>query len=172
MINFVKFFGVEKMNVKKTIEKIRATCNNYVDPDLLAFIIDEDNTMITNNILEIEKYDINENDSYEERLLKIHKHENIFLPIGMMTFMPILNECDLFCENDYHLTLTQEEFSIYSDEEEKLLGILIKKDSNDYLIGKSDICSCSADSSFEKIEKTECEFYNNIESIIEEKIEE
>ena len=158
------------MNLNETIKNIRATCNNYVDPDLLAFIIDDDNHMITNNIHEITKYGIEKTDSYEERLLKIHKNENIYLPLGMMTFMPILNECDIFSENDYNLKLTEEEFGKYCDEQEKLFGILIKKDSNEYILGKSDTCSCSVDSSFEELEKTDCEFYNTLEKIVKEKI--
>jgi hypothetical protein len=158
------------MNLKETIKNIRATCNNYVDPDLLAFIIDDENHMGTNNILEIEGYGIVDADSYEERLLKIHESENILLPLGMMTFMPILNECDIFSTEDYSLKLTKEEFDLYSDAEERLFGILIKKGSTDYIIGKSDTCSCSIDSSFEKLEKTDCEFYNTIEKIVKEKI--
>ena len=158
------------MNIKETIKNIRVSCNNYVDPDLFAFIIDEDFHMGTNNISEIEGYGINDDDSYEERLLKIHERENIFLPVGMMTFMPIINECDLFCEKDYNVKLTQEEFNENADEEEKLFGILIKKDSDDYIIGKTDVCNCSIDASFEKIEKSESEFYEKIEKIISEKI--
>ncbi|WP_292600048.1 hypothetical protein [Methanobrevibacter sp. UBA212] len=158
------------MNIKETIKNIRVSCNNYVDPDLFAFIIDEDFHMGTNNISEIEGYGINDDDSYEERLLKIHERENIFLPVGMMTFMPIINECDLFCEKDYNVKLTQEEFDENADEEEKLFGILIKNNSNDYIIGKTDVCNCSIDASFEKIEKSESEFYEKIEKIISEKI--
>ena len=158
------------MNIKETIKNIRASCNNYVDPDLFAFIIDEDFHMGTNNIPEIEGYGIEDDDSYEERLLKIHERENIFLPVGMMTFMPIINECDLFCEKDYNLKLTQDEFDENADEEEKLFGILIKKGSDDYIIGKTDVCNCSIDASFEKIEKSESEFYEKIEKIISEKI--
>lgn len=158
------------MNIKETIKNIRASCNNYVDPDLFAFIIDNDFHMGTNNIPEIEGYGINDDDSYEERLLKIHERENIFLPVGMMTFMPIINECDLFCEKDYNLKLTQDEFDENADEEEKLFGILIKKNSDDYIIGKTDVCNCSIDASFEKIEKSESEFYEKIEKIISEKI--
>ena len=158
------------MNIKETIKNIRASCNNYVDPNLFAFIIDDDFHMGTNNILEIEGYGIGNNDTYEERLMKIHEKENIFLPLGMMTFMPIINECDLFCEKDYNLKLTQEEFDENADEEEKLFGILIKKDSDEYIIGKTDVCNCSIDASFEKIEKSESEFYEKIEKIISEKI--
>ena len=158
------------MNIKETIKNIRVSCNNYMDPDLFAFIIDEDFHMGTNNISEIEGYGIEDDDSYEERLLKIHERENIFLPVGMMTFMPIINECDLFCEKDYNVKLTQEEFDENADEEEKLFGILIKKGSDDYIIGKTDVCNCSIDASFEKIEKSESEFYEKIEKIISEKI--
>ena len=53
------------MNLKETIKNIRASCNNYMDPDLLAFIIDDDDYMGTNNILEITTYDIIADDSYE-----------------------------------------------------------------------------------------------------------
>jgi hypothetical protein len=158
------------MNIGKTIKNIRAACNNYVDPNLLAFIIDDDCHMGTNNITEIEGYGITDNDSYEERLLKIHESENIFLPLGMMTFMPIVNECDLFCEKDYHLELAQEEFDTYFDKEEKLFGILVKKQSNEYVIGKTDVCSCSIDARFEKLEQKDCEFYRTIEQIVKEKI--
>lgn len=158
------------MDVKKTIENIRATCKNYMDPNLLAFIIDDDGYMGTNNILEIEGYGIEDGDTYVERLLKIHENENIFLPMGMMTFMPIINECDIFSTRDYHFELTDEEFSMYFDEEERLFGILIKKNSADYIIGKSDTCNCSIDSCFEKLEKTDCELYSTIEKIVNEKI--
>lgn len=158
------------MNLEETIKNIRDSCNNYMDPNLLAFLIDDDNSMGTNNILEITGYDIDDDDSYEERLLKIHESENIFIPFGMMTFMPIINQCDIFSDKDYSIQLKQEEFDEYSDSEEKLFGILIKKNSNDYTIGKTDVCSCSVDASFEKIEKTDCEFYKKIEEIVKDKI--
>ena len=158
------------MNLRQTIKNIRATCNNYVDPNLFSFIIHDDFRMGTNNILEIEGYGITSDDTYEERLLKIHETENIFLPVGMMTFMPIINECDLFCEKDYNIKLTQDEFSEHADEEEKLFGILVKKKSAEYIIGKTDTCNCSIDASFEKIEKSDSEFFRKIEEIIEEKI--
>ena len=158
------------MNIYETIKNIRASCKNYIDPDLLAFLIDDDNYMGTNKILEIRGYGITDDDTYEERLVKISESENIFLPLGMMTFMPILNECDIFSVEDYNLQLTPEEFDIYGDDEEKLFGILIRKGSDNYIIGKSDVCSCSVDSSFEKLEKTDCEFYKTIEKIVKEKI--
>ncbi len=158
------------MNLSETINNIRATCKNYIDPNLFAFIIDDDGYMGTNNILDIEGYGITDDDTYEERLLKISKSENIFLPLGMMTFMPMINECDVFTDEDYTFHLTQKEFDTYFDKEEKLFGILIKKDSDDYIIGKTDVCSCSIDASFEKLEKTDCEFYNTIEKIVNKKI--
>ena len=158
------------MNLEETIKNIRASCNNYMDPNLVAFIIDDDNRMGTNNILEITKYGINPDDSYEERLLKIHENENIFLACGMMTFMPIINECDIFSDDDCNLQLTPEEFEAYGDSEERLFGILVKKNSREFIIGKTDICSCSIDASFEKIEKRDCEFYKKIEEIVKDKI--
>lgn len=158
------------MNLSETIKNIRTTCNNYIDPDLFAFIIYDDNHMGTNNILEIEGYGIGDDDTYEERIVKIHEKENIYLPLGMMTFMPILNECDIFSVDNYNLQLTPEEFKLYGDEQERLFGILVKKGSDEYIIGKSDTCNCSMDSSFEELEKTESEFYSTIEKIVKEKI--
>ena len=158
------------MNLKDTIKNIRKDCNNYIDPDLVAFIINDDNLMGTNNILEITDYGIKSDDTFEDRILKIHEFENIYIACGMMTFMPFVRECDIFSTSDYNLKLSPEEFEKYSDEEEKLFGILIKKSSNEYIIGKSDVCSCSIDSSFEKLDESDCEFYTTIKKIIEEKI--
>ena len=156
------------MNIYKTSENIRKTCDSYVDPDLVAFIINDDYSMGENNIMDITDYNIYDDDSFEERLLKIHKNEHIFLAFGMMTFMPILNECDLFSDEDYHLILTEDEFKKYT--EEKLFGILIKKDSDKYLIGKTDTCNCSITASFKEFEKTDLNFYKTIENIINKKI--
>ena len=158
------------MNISETIKNIRASCKDYIDPDLVSFLIDDNNYMGINNILEINSYGILEEDSYEDRLLKIMKNENVFIAFGMITFMPILNECDIFSVDDYNLQLTPEEFSEYGDQQEKLFGILVKKGSDEFVIGKSDTCSCSVDSSFEKLEKTDSEFYETIEKIVKEKI--
>ena len=158
------------MDLQKTITNIRASCNNYIDSNLFAFIISDDMYMGTNNILEIDGYGIESADSYEERLLKISENENIFLPVGVMTFMPILNECDLFSVDDYHFDMTQEEFDLYSSGEEKLLGILVKKGSTEYLIGKTDVCNGSVDASFEKLVESDSEFYKKIKEIVESRI--
>ncbi|WP_405293432.1 hypothetical protein [Methanobrevibacter sp.] len=158
------------IDLNATIKNIRAACDNYMDPNLLVFIIHDDNAMGTNNILEIDAYDIRREDSYEERILKIHHHENIFIACGMMTFLPIINECDIFSDNDFNLTMIQEEFDLYCDREEKLFGILVKKCSKEYIIGKTDVCNCSVDACFEKIEKSESKFFKMIEEIIEGKI--
>ena len=158
------------MNLGETIKNIRDSCENYMDPNLFAFIIDDDCHMGTNNITEIKGYGITDDDSYEKRLMKISKSENIFLACGMITFMPIINECDVFSDNDYNLKLTQEEFDKYNDKEEKLFGILIKKDSEEFLIGKTDVCNCNMDAAFKKLEKTDSEFYQKIKEIIDGKI--
>lgn len=67
------------MDVYETIKNIRAKCNNYIDPDLVSTIIDENYYMGSNNILEIKGYGISEDDPYETRLMKILKEENIFI---------------------------------------------------------------------------------------------
>ena len=72
------------MNIIKTIKNIRATCDDYIDPDLVATVIYHDNYIGTNNILDLKKYDINSNDNYEKRVLKVLNHENIFITLEMI----------------------------------------------------------------------------------------
>ena len=100
------------MNVNETIKNIRASCENYIDKDLVATIIHDNYYMGTNNILEFDGYDIIPDDSFEDRIQKILKYENVFLAIGMYVFIPVINECDIYSVNDYNLKLTPEELSL------------------------------------------------------------
>ena len=52
--------------------------------------------MGSNNIGELKKYGIKNEDSYVEKVLKVLKHENIFITFGMLAFIPMFNECDIF----------------------------------------------------------------------------
>ena len=158
------------MNINETIKNIRASCDNYVDKNLVATVIHDNLYMGSNNILEFEDYGIEKQDSYEERILKILKHENIFLAAGMYAFIPFVNECDIYSVNDYTLRLTQDEFDMYANEKERIFGILIKKDSDDFIIGSTDLCGCSIDACFKKIEKSDSAFYKKLEEIIDELI--
>ena len=115
------------MNLNETIKNIRSSCNNYTDPDLVATIIHENYYMGTNNILEFNDYDIENDDDFEKRIRKILKHEHVFLAAGMLSFIPIINECDIYSVNDCSLKLTQSEFDRYAQEKERIFGILIKK---------------------------------------------
>ena len=38
------------INVSETIKNIRSTCNNYVDPDLVATVVHDNYYMGSNNI--------------------------------------------------------------------------------------------------------------------------
>ena len=155
------------MNLNETIKNIRASCNNYADPDLVATIIHENYYMGTNNILEFSDYDIENHDNFEDRILKILKHEHVFFAVGMLTFIPIINECDIYSVNDYNLKLTQEEFDKYAQEKERIFGILIKKDSNEFILGTTDRCGCKIDASFKEIKKSDSNFYKKIEEIVD-----
>ena len=155
------------MRINETIKNIRASCDNYVDKDLVATIIHDNYYMGTNNILEFDGYGIRKDDTYEKRILKILKHENIFLAAGMYTFIPVINECDIYSVNDYNFKLSEDEFEKYANEKERIFGILIKKDSNDFIIGSTDLCGCSIDASFKEIEKSDLDFYKKIEEIID-----
>ena len=158
------------MNLNETIKNIRSSCNNYVDPDLVATVIHDNYYMGSNNIEELDKFGIESDDSFEEKISKILKHENVFLNIGMYTFIPVINECDIYSTEDYNLKLSEEEFEKYSNEKERVFGILIKKDSTDYIIGSCDLCGCSIDAAFKEIEPSEFDFYKKIEEIIDSKI--
>lgn len=158
------------MNVSETIKNIRSSCDNYVDPDLVATVIHDNYYMGSNNIEELDKFDIKKDDSFEEKILKILKHENVFLNLGMYAFIPVINECDIYSTEDYNLKLSEDEFEKYANEKERVFGILIKKDSTDYVIGSCDLCGCSIDAAFKEIEPSELDFYKKIEEIIDTKI--
>lgn len=155
------------MNISETIKNIRASCDNYVDPDLVATVIHDNYFMGTNNIMEFKDYDIEKEDDFEKRILKILKHENVFLAIGMYAFIPVINECDIYSVEDYNLKLTEDEFEKYANEKERIFGILIKKDSEDFIIGSTDLCGCSIDAAFKEMEITNLSFYKKIEEIID-----
>lgn len=158
------------MNLSETIKNIRATCDNYVDPDLVATVIHDNYYMGSNNITELDKFNIKREDSFEEKILKILIHKNVFLNIGMYAFVPVINECDIYSSEDYNLKLTDEEFEKYANEKERIFGILIKKNSQDYIIGSCDLCGCSIDAAFKEIEPSDFEFYKKIKEIIDSKI--
>lgn len=158
------------IKINETIKNIRATCDNYVDPDLVATVIHDNYYMGSNNITQLDQFGIDSDDSFEEKIQKILKYENIFLNIGMYVFIPIINECDIYSTKDYNLKLSPEEFEKYANEKERIFGILIKKDSTDYLIGSCDLCGCSIDAAFKEIEPSDYDFYKKLKEIIESKI--
>ena len=154
------------MNVYESIKNIRAKCNNYVEPDLVSTIIDDNYYMGSNNISEMTGYDISESDSYEEKFMKILKCENIFISCGMLAFIPMLNECDIFSVDDETIKITPEEFNEYAKEKEVFFGILIEKNTANYTIGIIDLCNCKVGSCLREIKKSENGFYKKIDEII------
>ncbi len=158
------------MDVYETIKNIRAKCDIYVAPDLVATIIDENNYMGINNISEIEGYGITKDDSYEDKFMKILKEENIFISCGMLAFIPMINECDIFSVVDDTIKITQEEYDENADENEVYFGILIEKDSSKYIIGMIDLCNCKVESGFREIKKSDDGLYKKIAEIINEMI--
>ena len=158
------------MDVYETIKNIRAKCNNYIDPDLVSTIIDENYYMGSNNILEIKGYDISDEDSYEDRLMKILKEENIFINCGILAFIPMINECDIFSVADETIKITQEEYDQNAQENECYFGILIEKNTGNYTIGIIDLCNCKVESGFREIKKSDDGFYKKLDEIISEMI--
>lgn len=158
------------MNVYESIKNIRANCNNYIDPDLVATIIDENHYMGNNNIMEITGYGISPDDSYEDRLMKILKEENIFINCGMLAFIPIMNEYDIFSVSDETIKITQEEFDLNAQEKECYFGILIEKNSSNYTLGIIDLCNCKVESGCREVKKSDDGFYKKLDEIISEMI--
>ena len=158
------------MDVYETIKNIRAKCDIYVAPDLVATIIDDNYYMGSNNISETEGYRITKDDTYEDRFMKILKEENIFISCGMLAFIPMLNECDIFSVVDDTIKITQEEYDENADENEVYFGILIEKDSSNYMIGIIDLCNCKVESGFREIKKSNDGLYKKLAEIIDEMI--
>ena len=158
------------MDVCKTIKNIRASCNIYAEPNLVATVVHENYCMGTNNINEIEGYGITDDDSYEEKLLKVLKEENIFINFGMLSFIPMINECDIYSVHDETIKLTQEEFDENSDEKEVFFGIMIEKNSDNYIIGVIDLCNCKVESRFRPLKNSNSTLYKKLAEIINERI--
>lgn len=158
------------MDVYETIKNIRSSCDNYADPDLVSTIIYDNYFIWENNLLKIEGYGILENENYEDRFMKILKEENIFITFGMLNFIPMLNECDIYSFEDETFKITQEDFDENAQEKEVFFGILVEKDSSNYKIGLIDLCSCKVGSCFRPIKNKESEFYKKIEEIINKRI--
>ena len=154
------------MNVYESIKNIRAKCNNYIEPDLVSTIIDDNYYMGSNNISEMTGYDISETDIYEEKFMKILKYENIFISCGMLVFIPILNECDIFSVADETIKIMPEEYNEYAKEKEFFFGHIDRKNTANYTIGIIDLCNCKVESCFREIKKSENEFYKKIDEII------
>ena len=141
------------MNVYESIKNIRAKCDNYIEPDLVSTIIDD------SNIMETAGYGIADDDTYEERFMKILKIENIFISCGMLAFIPMLNECDIFSIADETIKITPQEFKENAKEKEVFFGILIEKNTSNYTIGIIDLCNCKVESRFREIKKSEKGFF-------------
>ena len=158
------------MDVYKTIKNIRSSCDIYIDPELVSTIIDENYFLGKNNIKEIEGYGISAEDSYEDRFMKILKAENIFITFGMLNFIPLMDECDIFSIEDETIKITQSDYEENCDEQEMFFGILIEKNSSNYKIGLTDLCGCKVGSCFRPIKNSESEFYKKLEEIISKRI--
>ena len=158
------------MDVYETIKIIRSNCDNYMDPDLVSTIIDDNHFMGKNNITEIEGYGISPEDAYEDRFMKILKEENIFITFGMLNFIPLMDECDIFSVEDETIKITQTDYEENCDEQEMFFGILVEKNSSNYKIGLIDLCGCKVGSCFRPIKNRESEFYKKLKEIISKRI--
>ena len=67
------------MNLKKTIENIEKTADSYIDPELVSMIVYDNNSLGTNDFNSLTDYNITKDDSYADKVLKVLKHENVFI---------------------------------------------------------------------------------------------
>ncbi len=126
--------------------------------------------MGSNNIDELKKYDIENEDSYVEKALKVLKHENIFITFGMLAFIPLFNECDIFSIEDKTISLSSEEFQKYGDLKEEYFGVLIEKTAITLLSAAVIYVDVKLIHHLDKSKKSEDNFYKTINTIIESNI--
>ena len=157
------------MNVEETIKNIVDNCDNYIDPDLVAIIINDNYTLGSNNFSEIDDFGICQDDIYEKRLMKILEHKNIFIICGIISFIPILNECDIYSIEDETFKINSNEYEETLKNDEYYFGFLIKNNMDDYIIGTVDLCTCNINSKFREVKKSKKELYNKLKDIIEKK---
>ena len=157
------------MNIKKTIRNIVDNCDNYIDPDLVAIIINDNYTLGSNNFSEIDDFGICPDDTYEKRLMKILEHENIFIICGVISFIPILSECDVYSIDDETFKMNPHEYTDSLKDDEYYFGFLIGNNGDDYLIGTVDLCTCNINSRFREVTVNEKELYVKLKDIIEKK---
>lgn len=141
------------MNVEKTLENIREKCDSYIDPELLVTSISDDYYMGSNENIGVENLEF----------------ENIFINLGLLTFAPIINECDIYSFKDSTVKLSAEEFNSYEEIKDEYFGILVKKNSCEYIIGTCDVCGCKIDSKFTPLNKNG-ELYKELEKLVNEVI--
>ena len=157
------------MNIEETIKNIVDNCDNYVDPDLVAIIVNDNYTLGSNNFSEIDGFAICPDDTYEKRLMKILKHKNIFIICGIISFIPVLNECDIYSIEDETFKINSNEYNYSFKDNEYYFGFLIGSNLDDYIIGTVDLSTCNINSKFREVEKSKKELYGKLKDIIEEK---
>jgi len=102
--------------------------------------------------------------------MKILKDENIFINCGMLAFIPIVNECDIFSAEDKTIKITQDEYEKNAHENELYFGILIEKNSSNSIMGTIDLCGCKIESCFRPIKKSDEGLYEKLDEIISKMI--
>ncbi len=158
------------MNLEKTIENIESSADSYIDPELVATIVYDNNTLGSNDFNNLEGYGILNDDSYSIKVLKVLEKENVFITLGMITFAPFVNECDIYSSKDFTLQLSDEEFEKYSHFKDKYFGVMFVKNSEDFIYGVCDLCGCKIDSCFTELEDKNDVIMGKIKEIMNEKI--
>lgn len=153
------------MNIQKTIENIYKNCENYVMPSALATVIDE-NYYLGPNIAEDEK----NSQKFTREILELHKNENIFLKLALVNVVPFIRECDIYSTEDCTVKLDENEFDRYKYLKERYFGILLLKNSSDYILGTCDVCGCKVDSSFIPLDDNSDNLIKKLKEIVDEKI--
>lgn len=141
------------MNVEKTVEYLKNICESYIDPDLLIREINDDYFMGSDENITIDSL----------------KHSNLFINFGLLAFAPIINECDIYSTEDYTVKLSKEEFDSYGEIKDEYFGILIEKNSSNFIIGTCDVCGCKTDSSFHPL-RSKGKLYEKLSEIVNQLI--
>ena len=128
------------MDLEKTIEKVKNSCDNYIDPDLVINHINKDYFILNT------------------------KSDYVFINCGLVVPIPFLNEFDIFSTKKETIKVSNEEFIEFTPLTERYFGILyINKE--EYILGTIDLCHCSVNSTFTPLKNRNNTLYKKLDEI-------
>ena len=128
------------MDLEKTIEKVKNSCDSYIDSDLAINHINKDYFILNS------------------------PSDYVFINCGLVVPIPLLNEFDIYSVKKETVKVSQEEFKEFTPLTERYFGILyINKE--EYILWTIDLCHCSVNSVFTPLKKSNKILYKKLDEI-------